>query len=149
MAYVPLVICTVSAWDDVLRDRSQVLARVAVTAVALLAAWQGFPSRLKHAFLHPAPDHRKMEEFVRAAVVPEDKAYADFEPYYPMRRGTTYVLLPTYAKMMSPKEKSEITVLVVRAPNRAEATTLVGGSWKETAALDLPEPYDLRVLRRQ
>jgi len=148
MAYLPVAICTMSACDGLWNPPSRLLTRAAVGAVVLLAFWQGLPARLSWALRHPAPDHAKVEQFVRAGVSKSDRAYADFEAYYPMQRSATYVLLPTYQKMMSRTEKSELTVLVVRAPNVAEVTAVVGGSWREVASLDQPVPYDLRILRR-
>lgn len=149
MAYLPLSLCTLSACEPLWEKGGPVGLRAALVAGVLLAAWQGLPHRLLAAQMNPLPDYSKVEAFVEQHVRKDDRAYADFEAYYPMRRKAVYVLLPTYEKMMSEAERRELSVLVVRQQNIDGAIRIVGGDWVPVSRLELPEPYDLTVLRRR
>jgi hypothetical protein len=153
MAYLPVGLCAVHSCETFWRPPAWAEVRGKVTAAAcgaafLWASLQGLPFRLLDARTKPAPSHAALEAFVASGVTKSDRAYADFEAYYPMRRIVTYVLLPTYKKMMSDAEKKELTVLVLRRPNIREVEEMVGGRWAPVSNLELPEPYDLCILRR-
>lgn len=124
--------------------------RIGMGALLLFACYWGMPQRLvrMHEEAELSGPYQRMSAFLAANTREGDCAYADFEPYYGLIARTRYTLLPTYKDMMSPQERSELSLIVVRRENAEKAQAIVGGHWHQTAELKEPAPYDLVVYRR-
>ena len=94
-------------------------------------------------------------------LVPGDVAFADYAAYYPLRRTVRKAYFGKYLRVMDPREKAALIVLILDRAAAEWTTTRLGGSWKEEASFkavpdSLPrrlgfgpsEGYDLVVMRR-
>lgn len=151
MAYIPLSICVTSEISRLWGTHYRFTAvHFLVIAVITYACIPGLPIKLLTSFRDQSwqRNYTKVEQFIASNVSNKDKAYSDFEAYYPVKQTAEYVLLPTYRDMMSDKEKQEVSILVIMPENYKSATSLFEGKWYEAASLKEPEPYNLKIYRK-
>jgi len=153
MSLIPLAVTAGALVSERFRAPGPVWQRAGVVALVVAAAYWGMPQRIVQMQQEGrlgAPFQR-LEAFLAANTQPGDCAYADFEPYYGLIARTRYTLLPTYKDVISPQERSELSLIVVRQQNSDAALAVAGGpagTWRKTAELHEPAPYDLVVYRR-
>lgn len=155
MAYIPLAICTVSAFSNELSRGRFTITRLVVIALLFGACWVGYPTRLVASIQSGAwqRDYSRLEAFINTNIQPGERVYSDFEAYYPLKRIADYALFPTYKDVLSPQERQEVTALILkpiddRGASYQDTLTLFGGKWRETARMSESDPYNLRIYRR-
>jgi hypothetical protein len=156
MAYVPAVMVTAVAATRWQREGRRWPLPAFVFA-ALAASVIGLAHRASHADVRPGDDSgAHFDAWVRAALQPGELVYADHEAYFAARGIASRVIAPTYgqsALVPGIPERDQIAAIVVQRANVARVKSLLGGSWRESAAFadgrPLPSPkLDAVVLRR-
>jgi len=133
MAFLPATVAAVAAWDTLLRSHQHAAIRRASAALLVLACLVGLPLRLTLTALEwNQRSYAPVEQLVQRNVTSTDYAYCDPAAYYPTKRIAALTFVGTYAPMMSPREKSQVSVLIIDPANFDAVQQTVGGDWRDT-----------------
>jgi len=151
MAFVPAAVAAVAAWDTLLRSHQHAAVRWTSALFLAVACLVGLPSRLTLTALEwNQRNYAPVEQLVQRNVTSSDWAYCDPAAYYPTKRLAALTFVGTYAPMMSPQEKSQVSVLIIDPATFDAVQHTIGGDWRDTGQrLPLITQPNLLGLRSQ
>lgn len=133
MALIPLAIGICSALSSIKFNWKNSLHSLAISFI-IFACLIGFPFQAAVAFSDwGARDHEVVESLVAKNVKSSDWVYCDFAAYFAVKTKAEIAFSPFYLGLLTPEEKSKISVLIIDPNRLQEITEQVGGKWSSSS----------------
>jgi hypothetical protein len=156
MSYIPLAICICSSITEFRVTNRSIVANLLILVSLVLACLPGYPITLMSGVrAWDARDYVKVENFIKANVREDDRAYSGFGPYYAIKQRAASVVFPSYLDMITAQEKENISILVIHQFEKyvklsfEDVITKLGGEWYDTNQQLYSNEYNLKIFRRK
>jgi len=156
MSFIPMALCLCAALSRLPPETAgRPLRFMALSAIGL-ACLLGLPRRLAVAAGDwQARDYQPVMVMAAPYVNRNTVVYADFAAYYAAKQNGAIVVLPPCVARLSPEQKRQVTIAIIRPGNTNWLAGIFGGEWKasgagwkpktETGFLGLHEQLDSRA----
>ena len=131
MGYIPVCVCLCSALDARGAALPAVLRRRVVPALLGLACLAGLPLVLLLTVVEwKDRDYRLVENLVREHVRRSDCVYHDGAAFFALQTQVPAAMGYLYLRAMTPEEKQQVSVMVIRPERFAATSRSLGGRWR-------------------